>query len=431
MERKRILIVGSGGREHSLSLGLAESPQGPALYIAPGNAGTADVGRNVPIAADAIDDLVAFAIDEAMDLVIVGPEQPLVMGFVDRLTDEGIPVVGPTAAAARLEGSKAFAKAFMARHGIPTATSRTFSADDYDDALAYLEAQGAPIVVKASGLAAGKGAVVCATLDEARSTIDAMMRDRRFGAAGEKVVIEAFMSGEEASIFALTDGEHYVLLAPAQDHKRIGDRDRGPNTGGMGAYAPAQVVTDALLDRIRTEIIEPTLAGMDAEGYPYRGVLYVGVMITATGPKVVEYNCRFGDPETQVIIPLLKNDLVEVFTRLTQGRLDNLEVRQRSGAAACVVLASKGYPGHYEKGFAVGGLQAPMPDGVRLMHAGTRRDAAGHVVTSGGRVLSVSAVGASLREALDRAYAAVRTVHFDGMQFRTDIGRKGLQWETE
>ena len=284
------------------------------------------------------------------------------------------------------------------------------------------------MVVKASGLAAGKGAVVCETLDAARAALDAMMRDHRFGAAGDEVVIEEFMKGEEASLFALTDGESYVLLPPVQDHKRIGEGDTGPNTGGMGAYAPAPVVTDEVLRRARVEIIEPTLRGMAAEGYPYRGVLYVGLMITDEGPKVVEYNCRFGDPEAQVLIPLLQSDLLELFLALTEGHLEAAKPVFHTGASACVVLASKGYPGPYEKGFVIEGIEAAeqMPD-VVVMHAGTRRNEAGEVVTAGGRVLAVSALGADLAVALEKAYRAVAVIHFEGMQYRRDIGKKGLK----
>ncbi|WP_457653928.1 phosphoribosylamine--glycine ligase [Rhodocaloribacter sp.] len=424
----RILIVGGGGREHALAWALARSPHRPELFIAPGNAGTEALGENVALAPDDVPGLLAFARARGIDLTVVGPEQPLVAGIVDAFTEAGLPIVGPTAAAARLEGSKAFAKAFMARHGIPTAAHRTFTADEYAEAVAYLEARGAPIVVKASGLAAGKGAVVCETPDAARAALDAMMRDQRFGAAGDEVVIEEYMTGEEASLFALTDGEAYVLLAPAQDHKRIGEGDTGPNTGGMGAYAPAPVATDEVLRKARAEIIEPTLRGMAAEGHPYRGVLYVGLMITDEGPKVVEYNCRFGDPEAQVVIPLLQSDLLELFLVLTEGRLEAAKPVFHPGASACVVLASKGYPGPYEKGFVIEGIEAAeaMPD-VVVMHAGTRRDAAGEVVTAGGRVLAVSALGADLAEALEKAYRAVDVIHFDGMQYRRDIGQKGLK----
>ncbi len=423
----RILIIGGGGREHALAWALARSPQQPELFIAPGNAGTAALGRNVALQPTDLDALLGFARAENIALTVVGPEQPLVDGLADRFETAGLRVVGPTAAAARLEGSKAFAKAFMQRHGIPTAAHRTFAGAQYAEALAFVEATGAPVVVKASGLAAGKGALVCLTLDEARAALDRLMRQRAFGAAGDEVVVEAFMEGEEASVFALTDGRDYRLLATAQDHKRIGEGDTGPNTGGMGAYAPAPVAGPTLLARVRREIIEPTLAGMAAEGCPYRGVLYAGLMITPEGPKVVEFNCRLGDPEAQVVLPLLETDLVEVFEKMADRRLGEVTLTQQAGAAACVVMASGGYPGAYEKGFPMDGLDtAGAMDGVVVFHAGTRRDDAGRVVTAGGRVLGVTATGTGLAEALRRAYRAVAAIGFEGAQYRRDIGQKGL-----
>lgn len=423
----RILVVGSGGREHTLAWALSQSPHDPELFVAPGNAGTATVGRNVPIEATDVETLRDFALERAVDLTVVGPEQPLVAGLVDVFEEAGLPIVGPTRAAAQLEGSKAFAKAFMARHGIPTAAHRTFSADQYDAARAYVEAQGAPIVVKASGLAGGKGALVCATLDEALEALDQIMRERAFGEAGDEVVIEECMEGEEASVFALADGETYVVTVPAQDHKPVGEGDTGPNTGGMGAYAPAPVVTDAVLEQVRRTIIEPTLAGMIEEGHPYRGVLYCGLMITEAGPRVVEFNCRLGDPEAQVVLPLIENDLVDVFSKMAEGRLAEVDLRIRPAAAACVVLASEGYPVSYEKGFAIHGVdEAGALDDVVVFHAGTKRTDGGDLVTAGGRVLGVTATGRDLAAALDRAYAAVDRISFQGKQFRRDIGRKGL-----
>lgn len=423
----RILIIGGGGREHALAWALARSPRQPDLLLAPGNAGTAVLGRNVAVNPTDLAGMLALARQERVDLTVVGPEQPLVEGLADAFEAAGLPVVGPTARAARLEGSKAFAKAFMARHRIPTASHRTFSAGQYEAATAYLAARGAPIVVKASGLAAGKGALVCATLAEAQEALDRILKTGAFGAAGDEVVVEEYMEGEEASVFALTDGDHYALLAPAQDHKRIGEGDVGLNTGGMGAYAPAPVVSHALLDRVRREIIEPTLSGMAEEGCPYRGVLYVGLMITTDGPKVVEFNCRLGDPEAQIVLPLLATDLVDVFEALAAGRLRDAAVRARSGASACVVMASAGYPGSYEKGFLITGLDAAAAmDDVMVFHAGTRRDEAGRTVTAGGRVLGVTAVGDDLAQALDKAYQAVEVIQFDGAQYRRDIGQKGL-----
>lgn len=420
-----VLIVGSGGREHALAWKLAQSPLNPTLYCAPGNAGTASLGANIPLKVDDIDGILAFVERTQIELTVVGPEAPLVGGLVDRLEAAGHAVVGPTAAAAQLEGSKAFAKAFMVRHSIPTATYRQFTQETYADAVAFVKAEGAPIVVKASGLAAGKGAVVCMTLDEARAALDEMLQDGRFGEASEEVIVEAFMEGEEASVFALCDGDNYVVLAPAQDHKRVGEGDTGPNTGGMGAYAPAPVVTDDVLARVQATIIEPTLAGMKAEGHPYKGILYVGLMLTEEGPQVVEFNCRFGDPETQVVLPLLQEDLLDIFRKLTQGRLDEVSVASPAEACACVVLASNGYPGSYQKGFIISGLDAVK--GATVFHAGTTSTGDGHVATAGGRVLAVSAAGPTLADALDHAYAGVDQIDFEGKQYRRDIGQKGLR----
>jgi len=316
----------------------------------------------------------------------------------------------------------------MQRHDIPTAGYRTFQSDEYDAAVDYLEREGAPIVLKASGLAAGKGAIVCLELEEARDALDRMMRERVFGDAGDKVVIESHMTGEEASIFALTDGKDYILLATAQDHKRVGEGDTGPNTGGMGAYAPAPVMTPALISQVCTEIIEPTLRGMAEEGYPYTGVLYVGLMVTEDGPKVVEYNCRLGDPEAQVVLPLLQTDFVDLLLAISEGRLGECEVRNQKGAAACVVLASAGYPGAYKKGLTIFGLEdCSNRQDIAVFHAGTALDENGQYLTNGGRVLGITAVGRSLAEALVRAYQMVDLIDFEGKLYRRDIGTKGLE----
>lgn len=423
----RILVIGSGGREHALVRALAQSSKVSTLYAAPGNPGTAQLGTNVDIAPDDLDALVAFAREKDIDLTIVGPEKPLVSGIVDRFEENGLRILGPTAEAARLEGSKAFADEFMDRHGIPTASFRVFEAEDADEAAAYLDDVGAPIVVKADGLAAGKGAFVCSTLEEAHDALDQIVEDRAFGAAGDRVVIEERMEGEEVSIFALTDGTHYVLLPPSQDHKTIGEGGTGPNTGGMGAFAPAPIVDGPLLNRICREIVEPTLQGMQEEGTPYRGVLYCGLMITEEGPKVVEYNCRLGDPEAQVVLPLVESDLVEVFEALAEGTLNSGSVRTAPGAAACVVLASGGYPVEYGTDFEITGVDEAdaLPD-VSVVHAGTRRRDDGVLVTDGGRVLGVTARGRDLPEALARAYDGVDLIDFSGKTFRSDIGEKGL-----
>jgi len=422
----RILVIGSGGREHALLKAFAQSSKPSALFAAPGNPGTAALGTNVDIASDDLDGLVAFAKDEDIDLTIVGPEQPLVDGIVDRFEAAGLRIVGAPADAARLEGSKAFADQFMERHGIPTANFRVFAADEYDEASAYLDEVGAPIVVKADGLAAGKGAFVCSTLEEAHDALDQIVQDRAFGEAGDQVVIEEKMDGEEVSVLALTDGTHYVLLPPSRDHKPIGEGGTGPNTGGMGAFAPAPIVDGSLLTRICRDIIEPTLQGMQEEGTPYRGVLYCGLMITSDGPKVVEYNCRLGDPEAQVILPLVESDIVDIFDSLADGTLEGGSLRTAPGSAACVVLASDGYPIEYETGFEITGIEAAEAlDDVSVVHAGTRRRADGVLVTDGGRVLGVTALGRDLKAALNRAYEGVDRVQFQGKTFRPDIGEKG------
>lgn len=424
----RILVVGSGGREHALARALKQSSHTDALFIAPGNPGTAQCGTNVDIAADDLDGLVAFATDEAIDLTVVGPEQPLVEGLVDRFEAAGLRAVGPTQAAARLEGSKAFANQFMERHGIPTASFRVFGAEEGAEAAAYIEEVGAPIVVKADGLAAGKGAFVCSSVQEAHDALDQIVRDRAFGAAGDQVVVEEKMEGEEVSVFALTDGSNYVLLPPSQDHKPIGEGGAGPNTGGMGAFAPTSILDASMLTRICREIIEPTLQGMQEEGTPYRGVLYCGLMMTDDGPKVVEYNARLGDPEAQVVLPLVETDWVDVFDRLVEGRLDTCSLRTSGGAAACVVLASEGYPIQYDTGVEITGVEAAeaLPN-VTVIHAGTRRRSDGTLVTDGGRVLGVTARGSDLSSALDRAYEGADRIQFEGKTLRRDIGEKGLK----
>jgi phosphoribosylamine--glycine ligase len=420
-----VLVIGGGGREHALCYALARSPRRPTISCAPGNAGTAALATNVPIPVSDLDGLLAFVRDEGVDLTIVGPEAPLVAGLVDRFEAAGLAVVGPTAAAARLEGSKSFANDFMARHGVPTAASRTFTAQEYDAAVAHVEGGAFPIVLKADGLAAGKGVHICATVDAARASLREILLDDAYGEAGARVVVEEFMEGEEASVFALTDGTDYVLLAPAQDHKRVGEGDTGPNTGGMGAYAPAPLATRSVMRAVEERVVQPVLRGMADEGMPYRGVLYIGLMMTDEGPKVVEFNCRFGDPEAQVILPLVASDPLDLFEALAARRLGSTDVAIADGAAACVVLASEGSPGAYEKGQPITGL-GDVPDDVVVFHAGTAaRD--GEVVTDGGRVLGVTGFGPDLRAALDAAYAGVDALHFDGMQFRRDIGQKGLR----
>lgn len=420
----KVLVIGSGGREHAITWALANSPLNPEIFIAPGNPGTAALGINVAIPSSDIDALLAFAKNEDVDLTVVGPEQPLVDGIADLFQAAGRKVFGPSAAAAALEGSKAFAKDFMRRHGIPTADYKTFTASEYQEAVAYVNQLDGPCVLKASGLAAGKGVLMCNDKTTALTGLDQILVDSRFGDAGASVVIEEMMSGEEASLFVLTDGERFVVLSPAQDHKRIGDGDTGPNTGGMGAYAPAPLMTADLIRETLELVVRPTLRGMAQEGNPYTGVLYCGLMITEDGPKVVEFNCRFGDPEAQVVIPLLHNDLLQLILDLMAGR--EQEIKSRDGAAACVVMASDGYPGSYEKGKVITGIEdAEENEGVVVFQAGTRNQGE-RLVTSGGRVLAVSAQAATLAEALENAYRGIASIQFEGCQFRRDIGRKGL-----
>lgn len=421
----RVLVVGSGGREHALCWAIAASPLVDALFCAPGNAGIAAEATCVPVDAEDIDGLVALADRERIDFVVVGPEGPLVAGLVDRLSERGIKAFGPSAAAARLEGSKGFAKDFMARHGIPTAAYRRFT--DAAAARAYVTARGAPIVVKADGLAAGKGVVVAGTVDEAVAAIDAAMVDDSFGSAGAELVIEDFLEGEEASFFALVDGETALPLAAAQDHKRVGEGDTGPNTGGMGTYSPAPVVDAAMAERIMAEVVRPTVAGMAADGAPFKGVLFVGLMIGADGPKVVEYNVRFGDPECQVMLARLKSDLLPALVAAADGQLAHFDLRWLDDAALCVVMASRGYPGGYEKGTPIRGLDAAAEaDGVTVFHAGTGRLDDGTIVATGGRVLGVTALGADVAEAQARAYAAVDRIDWPGGFCRRDIGWRAV-----
>ena len=414
----KILIVGSGGREHALAWKLAQSPLVEEIFIAPGNAGTGLIGTNVPIAVEDVAGLVAFAREKGIGLTAVGPEIPLALGLVDAFQAAGLTVFGPAQAAAQLETSKAFAKAFMQEVGIPTAVSATFT--DYQQAANYLP--DGPVVVKASGLAAGKGVIVCDNRAEAEAALRQIMLDREFGPAGDEVIIEERLSGPEVSLLAFCDGQTAVPLPPARDHKRAYDGDLGPNTGGMGVYAPPPDVDAALVDHIMRTVIQPAVDGMARRGAPYVGVLYAGIMLTAVGPKVLEFNCRFGDPETQALLPLLDGDLAEILLACAAGRLTPEMVRVHSGACATVVMAAPGYPGTYPKGLPITGLEA-VPEEVVVFHAGTHH-ADGQIVTSGGRVLCVSALGADLATAVSRAYAGVAAIHFDGAHYRTDIGRE-------
>ena len=420
-----ILVIGSGGRENAIALAVKKSPLCTNLISAPGNPGMERLGKCIPVDVSNPNAIADLAEKEKIDLTIVGPEVPLVNGVIDEFRKRGLRAFGPVKGAAALEGSKAFSKNFMKKYGIPTAAYETFT--DLNAALEFLKAHPAPIVVKASGLAAGKGAVVCMTDAEAIAAVEEMLGDKAvFGESGKTVVIEEFMEGEEASLFAVCDGKDYVLLSSAQDHKRVFDGDKGPNTGGMGAYTPAPVVTDEILATVKSQIIEPTLRGMIAEGSPYTGVLYVGIMGTKNGPKVVEYNCRLGDPECQVVLPAYDGDVLALFDAAEKGELKNFNApKAPKGSAAIVVIASEGYPGAYQKGKEISGIEDAEAIGAMVVHAGTKMQN-GKLVTAGGRVLGVVGVGKDLQAALDKAYEGCAKIHFDGAFFRKDIGQKGL-----
>ena len=420
----RVLVVGGGGREHALCWTIAASPLIEALFCAPGNAGIARDAVCVPIAADDIGGILRFVRDERIDFVVVGPEAPLVAGLVDRLEDAGVKAFGPTAAAARLEGSKAFTKDLCARHGIPTAAYGRFT--DLRAAEAFIEDRPLPIVVKADGLAAGKGVTIAETLDEARAAAREMLAERRFGDAGEEIVIEEFLAGEEASFFALVDGETALPLAAAQDHKRVGDGDTGPNTGGMGAYSPAPVVTDEVAERIMARIVRPTVAAMKAEGAPFRGVLYAGLMIEDGEPRLLEYNVRFGDPECQALMVRLASDLLPALVASADGVLDMFDLRWHDDAALTVVMATKGYPGAYPKGSAIRGLEGlPASEDVNVFHAGTKEED-GTIRAVGGRVLGITARAPTIAAAQRLAYRAVDRIDWPEGFCRRDIGAHAI-----
>lgn len=424
-----VLVIGSGGREHALCWAMARSPRLTRLYCAPGNGGIAQLAECVLVDVADHAAVVDFCRLARIDFVVVGPEAPLVDGLADTLERERIRVFGPSAAAARLEGSKGFTKDLCTEFSIPTAAYGRFT--EAQAARAYMRVRGAPIVVKADGLAAGKGVTVAATLEEAFGAIDACF-EGAFGAAGGQVVVEEMLVGEEASFFALTDGETVLPLATAQDHKRAGDGDTGPNTGGMGAYSPAPVMTQALCARTMAEIVEPTVAGLASRGTPFRGVLYAGLMITEAGPKLIEYNVRFGDPECQVLAMRLKSDLLEVLRATADGALEGVELDWHDDAALTVVMAAQGYPGAYEKGSVIGNLEAAGAEaGVEIFHAGTARDAQGRLVAAGGRVLDVTARGRSVAEARTKAYAAVAKIDWREGFCRHDIGWRAVQRETK
>ena len=419
-----ILILGSGGREHALLWKLAQSPEATKLYAVPGNPGMAELAECVAGSIEDNASVVKLAQEKKIDLVVVGPEVPLTNGVVDALRAAGIKAFGPTKAAAELEGSKSFSKDIMKKYGIPTAKYEVFT--DADAARAYIEKEGVPIVIKADGLAAGKGVIVAETKEQALDAVHEIMDDAAFGKAGSRVVIEAFMEGEEASLLAFTDGKTIRPMVSSQDHKRAYDGDKGPNTGGMGTYAPAPVMTKDMVEQATEKILKPMIAAMAKEGRPYQGCLYAGLMITEEGPKVVEFNARFGDPETQVILPLLKGDLVKIMQACVDGTLDTAAVDWEDGAAVCVVMASGGYPKSYKKGYAIDGLKKAESLGTFVFHAGTAKKD-GKVVTSGGRVLGVTARGGGIKEATEKAYKGVEAIRFTDEFHRKDIAHRALE----
>ena len=420
----KVLVIGGGGREHAVCKKLAESKLVTELLCAPGNAGIANVARCVPgVKATDVEAIVSLAKEEKIDFVCVTPDDPLALGCVDALEAAGIAAFGPSAYAAQMEASKVFSKNLMRKYNIPTAKSETFT--DMDAALAYIDEQGAPIVVKADGLALGKGVIVAATVEEAKQAVVDMMQGGKFGKSGARVLIEECMFGREVTVLCFTDGKTIVPMVASQDHKRVFDHDEGPNTGGMGAFAPSPLYTADIAERTMNEILMPTLNAMNAEGFTFKGVLYVGLMLTKDGPKVVEYNARFGDPETQVVLPLLDSDLMEIMMAVRNQKLAELDIKWKSESAACIVLASGGYPNKYESGKVITGLDEAEAVEAIVYHAGTKMDD-GHIVTAGGRVLGVTALGVDLRAAVTHAYGAAKLIKFEKMHMRTDIGSKDM-----
>ena len=424
----KILVVGSGGREHAIAWKLSQSPLVKKIYACPGNAGIASLGDCIEISSEDIKGLADFAEKNSIDLTVVGPEQPLILGIVDEFEKRKLKIFGPKKEAALIEGSKGFAKEFMKRYHIPTASFKIF--EQREEALDFIRSSEFPLVIKADGLAAGKGAFVVEDLKSAEEAVEKVMVQRIFGEAGSRLVVEDFLTGEEVTILAFTDGKTILPMVSSQDHKRIYDGDRGPNTGGMGAYAPTLIVNDKMMKKIVEEILEPAIFGLNKEGRIFKGVLYAGLMITEMGPKVIEFNCRFGDPETQVVLPLLESDLAEIFLSIVEEELDLQDVKWKESSAVCVVLASGGYPDKYEKGKEVFGLNRMGNSNVIVFHAGTKR-AGNRVVTNGGRVLGVTAFDQTMEGALGRAYSAVDKIRFDGMQYRHDIGYRATNVRRE
>ena len=417
-----MLVIGGGGREHALVWKISQSPKVTEVFCAPGNAGTATIATNVPIPADQIDQLLQFAEENEIGLTVVGPEQPLVMGIVDRFQEKGLRIFGPSARAAELEGSKAFSKNIMKKYGLLTAEYEIFTS--HEKARKYFDEETGPMVVKASGLAAGKGVILCQNAQEGRDAVDTIMKDKSFGEAGDEVVIEEFLEGPEVSVLAFSDGNTVLLMDSAQDHKAALDGDKGPNTGGMGAYSPAPVFTDILRQKVRDKIMFPLVRAMKAEGRPYKGILYAGLMLTKHGPKILEFNARFGDPETQPLLVRMESDIVPLFEACVDGTLDQCDLQWKPESSVCVVMAAKGYPGSYEKGKEIFELDeaGALPD-VVVFHAGTKLED-GKVLTNGGRVLGVTATGPDTASAIAKAYEAVGKIKWDGIHYRTDIGAR-------
>jgi phosphoribosylamine--glycine ligase len=422
----KVLVVGGGGREHALVWKIAQSPKVTKVYCAPGNAGISEQATIVPIKANDLNGLLEFALEEKIDLTVVGPEDPLTQGIVDLFGSKGLLIFGASRKAAEIEGSKAFAKEMMRKYHIPTADYELF--DERNEAVQYIRKQGAPIVVKADGLAAGKGVIICKTIEEAIQSVDKIMVEKIFGEAGKRVVVEEYLIGEEASYIAFTDGKAILPMASSQDHKSVFDGDQGPNTGGMGAYSPAPVVTDEVSENIIQKVLRPIIYGMGEEGRPYKGVLYAGLMIHNGHPKVLEFNARFGDPETQPVLMRMKGDIVPILEACMKGTLSHHQIEWDNRASVCVVMTSKGYPGDYEKGKAIKGLrEVSQTEGVFVFHAGTAfKD--NQITTSGGRVLGVTGLGEDISRAIERTYQAVKKISWEGVHYRADIGRKALCW---
>ena len=418
----QVLVIGGGGREHALVWKIKQSPKVEKIFCAPGNAGTAEIAENIPIAADDIDNLLEFAMKNDIGLTVVGPEQPLVKGIVDRFEEKGLRIFGPNARAAELEGSKSFSKDIMKKYGLPTAEYKAFNSAN--SAAEYIKIKNCPLVVKADGLAAGKGVLLCQTADEALAAVDSIMGKRSFGKAGDQIVVEEFLEGEEVSVLAFSDGQTVLLMDSAQDHKAAYDGDKGPNTGGMGAYSPAPIFTETMRQKVRDKIMLPMIRAMQQEARPYKGILYAGLMLTKTGPQILEFNARFGDPETQPLLVRMDSDIIPIFEACIDGTLDKCPLQWKSESSVCVVMAAKGYPDSYEKGKFISGLKdANALPGVVVFHAGTKEQD-GEVLTQGGRVLGVTAIGKDTATGISRAYEAVNKIEWEGIHYRKDIGHR-------